>query len=209
MHGDVLGQFRVTAFQAHDYADAVAVQVGTHHVAFNAGQTADVDVFAGLGNQGQTSFFASFDQRSSVGQLVVESLFQGCGNEAFEVVLQSQEVSLGVDFDDDGNLVVVSHFDSDGTFGGDVASLLGSLDGASGAHVVDGLLDVAISGGQGLLAIHHAQAGTLAQFFNQGCSNLCHVAILLNRFSTIQPGNRAFTIRRWQKGGLAPFLRTG
>ncbi|MCY1286400.1 hypothetical protein D9M70_353690 [compost metagenome] len=209
MHGDVLGQLGVAAVQADNHTDAVAVQVGANHVAFHAGQATDVDVLAGLGDQGQTSFFASLDQRGGVGQLLVESLLQGSGDEAFEVVLQGQEVGLGVDFDDDGGLVVGSDLDGDRAFSGDVAGLLGGLDGTSGAHVVDGLLDVAIGGGQGLLAIHHAEAGTLAQFFDQGCSNLCHVAILLNRFSTIQPGNRAFTIRRWQKGGLAPFLRTG
>src|SRR5690606_16473033 len=36
-------------------------------------------------------------------------------------------------------------------------------------------------------AIHHAFASTLAQFFDQRCSNLCHFKILLDRFSTIPP----------------------
>ena len=78
-------------------------------------------------------------------------------------------------FDDHGCLVVSGDLDGDGAFGGDVAGLLGSLDGAGGAHVVDGLLDVAAGGDQGLLALHHALAGTLAQFLDQGGSNLCHV----------------------------------
>lgn len=55
MHGDVLGQFRVAAFQVDHDTDAVAVQVGADHVALDAGQAADVDVLAGLGDQGQTS----------------------------------------------------------------------------------------------------------------------------------------------------------
>ncbi|MNC45159.1 hypothetical protein D3C75_941070 [compost metagenome] len=106
-------------------------------------------------------------------------MLEAVGDEALEVVLQSQEVGLRVDFEDHGRLVVVGHLDGDGAFGGDVASLLGSLDRTSGAHVVDGFFDVATGGSQGFLAIHHALASALAQFFNQGCSNLCHVRIPL------------------------------
>ncbi|CRQ63342.1 hypothetical protein PAERUG_P54_1_London_24_VIM_2_04_13_03719 [Pseudomonas aeruginosa] len=190
MHGDVLGQFRVAAFQVDHDTDAVAVQVGADHVALDAGQAADVDVLAGLGDQGQTSFLTCFDQRSGVGQLLVEGLFQALGDEALEVVLEGQEVGLGVDFDDHGGLVVGSDLDGDRAFGGNVAGLLGSLDRTGSAHVVDGLLDVTASGGQRLLALHHAQAGTLAQFFNHGCSNFCHFEILLSGSSqkTFVPG---------------------
>jgi hypothetical protein len=38
---------------------------------------------------------------------------------------------------------------------------------------LDGLLDVAVGLHQRLLALHHAGAGALAQFFHQSCSN-CH-----------------------------------
>jgi len=85
---------------------------------------------------------------------------------------------LRVDFDDHARLVVRCDLDCDGTFGGNVTGFLGGLDGASRTHVVDCLFDVAARCRQRLLAIHHAQAGTLAQFLDQGRSNFCHVRIL-------------------------------
>src|SRR5690606_10817452 len=97
---------------------------------------------------------------------------QALVDEGLEVVLHGQEVGLGVDFDDDGGLVVVSHLDRDGAFSGNVASLLGGLDRTSGAHVVDGFLDVATGCFKGLFAIHHALAGTLLQLLDHGCSNM-------------------------------------
>ncbi|KPW92124.1 hypothetical protein ALO79_200185 [Pseudomonas syringae pv. castaneae] len=185
MHGDVFRQLGVTALEDDSHTNLVAVQVSTDHVTFNANQTTDVDVLAGLANQYQARLFLSFDQRRCVGQFVSEGLVDAGSDECLEVVLQSQEVGLGVHFQQNGGLTVV--LDGDGAFSGNVASLLGSLDGARSAHVINGFLDVAASLGQGFLAVHHAFAGTLAQFFDQRCSNLCHFKILLDRFSTIPP----------------------
>ena len=127
----------------------------------------------------------SFDQRSGVSHFLGERFFNAGSNECLEVVLQSQEVGLGVHFQQNGGFAVF--FQSDSAFSSYVACFLGSLDGAGSTHVINGFFDVAAGLGQGLFAIHHAFAGTLTQFFNQRCSNLCHFKILLDRFSTIPP----------------------
>src|SRR5690606_789146 len=98
--------------------------------------------------------------------------------------------------------------DGDRTFGGDVAGLLGGLDGTGGAHVVDGLLDVTTGGNQGLLALHHALAGALAQFLDQGCSNLCHVRILCDGFCYLAPASAGTGNPEVAKRGPSPLLAT-
>lgn len=113
MYGDVFGQFWVVVFQVDYDIDVVVVQVGVDYVVFDVGQVVDVDVFVGFGDQGQMSFFMCFDQWSGVGQFFVEGFFQVFGDEVFEVVLEGQEVGLGVDFDDYGGFVVGSDFDGD------------------------------------------------------------------------------------------------
>ncbi len=203
VHGDVPSQFSVAALQGDQNADAVAVQVGADHVALDAGQATDVDVLAALGDQGFTSGLScsAISGAASV-SFSSNGLVQAGSHEVLEVVLQGQEVGLGVDFDDGSGLGIVSHLDGDGAFGGDVASLLGSLDGAGSTHVVDGLLDVASGGYQRLLALHHAQAGTLAQFLDQGCSNFCHFEILLSGSSqkTRSPGLPGQNLQGGKKG---------
>src|SRR5690606_12984602 len=185
--------------------NAMAVQVGTDYITFGAGQATDVDVFATLGNQGFASRLHVGDQRSSIAVTRGERFFDALCDKRLEIFLQGQEVSLRVDFDDHGRLAIISNLDCDGTFGGDVASLLGSLDGTSGAHVVDGLFDIATGSGQGLLAIHHALASTLTQFFDQGCSNLCHVSNPLKRVSTRCPAGRTLN-SEVAKRGLRPLF---
>mgnify|MGYP002136673873 CR=1 FL=1 len=185
VHRDVFGQLNVAAFQNNCNTDFVAVQVATNYVTFNANQATDVDVFANRADQYQASCFLSFDQRLNSGQLVSESFFDAGSNECLEVILQSQEVGLGVHFQQNGGFAVF--FQSDSAFSSHVTCFLGSLDGAGSTHVINGFFDVAAGLGQGLFAIHHAFAGTLTQFFNQRCSNLCHFKILLDRFSTIPP----------------------
>src|SRR5690606_23891588 len=165
-------QLGVTAFQGHQYTNAVTVQVGTHHVAFYAGQATDVDVLTALGNQRFTGRFLVGNQRSSVGVTGSKAFFQTVVNEALEIILQSQEVGLGVDFNDHSRLVVIRHLDRNGAFSGNVAGFLGGFDRARGTHVVNGFFDIATSGFEGFLAIHHALAGTLTQFLDHGCSNL-------------------------------------
>ncbi|MNZ87743.1 hypothetical protein D3C78_1066130 [compost metagenome] len=185
MHGDLFGQLNIAALENNSNTDLVTVQVGADNVALYAYQATNVDVLAYFGDQSFTSRFLSGDQRSCVGQFFVEGFFYAGRNEVLEVVLQGQEVGLRVDFQQHGCLVV--SLDGDSAFSGNVAGFLGSLDGARSTHVINGFLDVAASLGQGLFAVHHAFASTLAQFFDQRCSNLCHFKILLDRFSTIPP----------------------
>ena len=177
MHGDVFGQLDVTAFQDNCNTDLVAVQVATNNITFNTNQATDVDVFANLADQYQASSFLSFDQRSDVSQLVGERFFNAGSNKSLEVVLQGQEVGLRVHFQQNSRFAVF--FQSDRAFSSYVACFLGSLDGAGSTHVINGFFDVAVSLFQGFLAIHHAFAGTLTQFFNQRCSNCCHFQIPL------------------------------
>ena len=179
MHGDVTCQLGVAAFQSYYNTDLVAVQVSINNVAFDAGQATDVYVLAYFTNQNQTISFLRSDQRSCVGQLVSESFFYAVSNEFFEVVLQSQEVGLRVNFKNNGRFAIFSNFNCDSAFSSNVACFFGSLDGARSTHVINGFFDVAASLGQGFLAIHHAFASTLTQFFNQRCSNLCHFKIPL------------------------------
>src|SRR5690606_39117126 len=143
VHGNLTSLFAVTTLEGVQYANAMAVQVGTDYISFGAGQATDVDVFATLGNQGFASRLHVGDQRSSIAVTCGERFFDALCDKRLEIFLQGQEVSLRVDFDDHGRLAILSNLDCDGTFGGDVASLLGSLDGTSGAHVVDGLFDIA------------------------------------------------------------------
>jgi hypothetical protein len=59
------------------------------------------------------------------------------------------------------------------TLGGGTAGLLGGLQGTVPAHLVDGLVDVAVGLGERLLAVHHAGVGLVAEFFDLGCGD-CH-----------------------------------
>ncbi len=172
MHGDITGQLGVAAIQNNHYTDTMAVQVGADHITFHTGQATDVDVLTTLGNQRFTGRFLVGNQRSSIGVTCGKAFLQAVVDEALEVVLQSQEVGLGVDFDDGGGFVVISNLDRNGAFSSDVASLLGRLDRTSSAHIVNGFFDIATGCFKGFLAIHHALAGTLTQFLDHGCSNL-------------------------------------
>jgi len=51
------------------------------------------------------------------------------------------------------------------TFGGDAAGLLGGSGQALLPQPLDGLVHVAVGGGQGLFTIHHTGPGHLSQFF--------------------------------------------
>src|SRR6266852_4304441 len=79
-----------------------------------------------------------------------------------------------------GNGAAVTAGDhADQAFGRDAAGLLGGGRQALGAQPVDRLFEVALDFAQRLLAIHHARAGLLAQFLDQGCSDLSHVLLRL------------------------------
>src|SRR5690606_35607247 len=59
----------------------------------------------------------------------------------------------------------------DDAFGGDAVGLLVSLCQARLAQRFDGCIDIAVVLGECLLALHHAGAGALAQFLDQGSSD--------------------------------------
>src|SRR5690606_39059576 len=106
--------------------DAMAVQVGAHQLTFNRSQTTDVDVLTTLGDQRFALGLLSSDQRSGVGHVLGKGLLNAVIDEVLEIVLQRQEIGLGVDFDDHGTLVVIGNLDRDRAFSGNVAGFLGS-----------------------------------------------------------------------------------
>src|SRR5690606_31314998 len=63
-------------------------------------------------------------------------------------------------------------------FSGDAIRLLGSLGQTLGAQPVDSCFDVAVGFNKRLLAVHHADARTLAKFLHEGGSDLGHVLLL-------------------------------
>ena len=90
------------------------------------------------------------------------------------------EVGLAVDLDERAGIALFADVSADQTFGGDAALLLRGLGKALLAQIVDGLFDVAVAGGQRLLAVHHAAAGAAAQIHNNLCGNLSHGLFLLS-----------------------------
>ena len=98
----------------------------------------------------------------------------GC---VLEQIVAGHKVGLGVELDGstDFALAVFTGGDGHEAFGGDAVSLLGGLGKALGAQPVDGGGDVTVGFLQGLLAVHHAHARTLAQFLHEGSGDLGHV----------------------------------
>ena len=82
------------------------------------------------------------------------------------------EVGLGVDLDDDAGLVAGQRGDE--ALGGDAVGLLGGLGEALLAQPVDRGLELAFGRGQRRLAVHHAGAGALTQFLDEGGGNRGH-----------------------------------
>ena len=132
-----------------------------------------------------------------------------------EVVVAGDEIGLRIDFDDDAEIGFDG--DADQALGGDAAALLGRLGQALLAQPVDhaflgfatGLFrgggrplfaqnrfrlgEIAPGFDEGLLAIHHARAGFLAQVFHQRGANRGHGSIPQNEVE-------------WS-GGTAPDVR--
>src|SRR5690606_8278818 len=83
-----------------------------------------------------------------------------------EVLILGDEVGLGVDLDDRG--AVALRREGNAALGGDAVGLLVGLGQARLAQRLGGGVDVAAGLGEGLLALHHAGAGALAQFLDHG-----------------------------------------
>ena len=87
-------------------------------------------------------------------------------NQCLEVVILSNEVSLGVDLNDTCSVALLAESSSYNTLRSDTASLLSSLSDTLLTQPVNSLVLVAFGLNQSLLAVHHASAGNLAQLFN-------------------------------------------
>src|SRR5690606_39916661 len=109
----------------------VAVHVTTYYRAFNLDDATNGDVFTDLLNQRFTlGFQIAFHQLGNVSFALLESNVQNVVGKVHEVVVTSNEVSLGVHFQNVGNGVVVRHFYRRHAFSSGTASLLGGLQAA-------------------------------------------------------------------------------
>ena len=95
----------------------------------------------------------------------------GLLDEGDELVVLGDEVGLGVDLDDDAHLALGAVISVDHALGSHAACLLGGGSQTTLTQDLDRLLEVAVSLGQSLLALHHAAVGLLAQFHNVLCRN--------------------------------------
>jgi hypothetical protein len=178
VHGQATGQLDVAADQVDQHADlAVGVDVGADVVGgVDLHHAADLDVLT----QGLHGGGAGFLDGAAVGQLGSLHGFDvggarcqgGSGDgidEGLEVVIVGDEVGFRVDFDQHGLAAVLGQAQT--AFGGHAVSLLVGLGGAGLAHGFSSGVDVAVGFGERLLAFHHAGAGALAQFLDQGSSD--------------------------------------
>ena len=175
MHAHVLGQFRLAAGQRRQHADLAAVHVGTDHAVGNVQthRAAHLDILTDFLDQGLTRLFhggAVFQaQRHDLGGVHFVGVQGGLGHlvgEAQEVVVTGHEVGFGVDFHHHRALAVFGGSHHHHAFGGGAAGFLGGFRLAGFAQIVDRALNVTLGGDQGLLALHHAETGALAELFN-------------------------------------------
>ena len=89
-----------------------------------------------------------------------------------KVIVTGDEIGLGVNLDDDADLVLDG--DPDKAFGRNPPALLGGFRQALFAQPIDRRLDVAVGLAQRILAIHHARAGFFAQILDQSGGNGRH-----------------------------------
>ena len=128
-----------------------------------------------------------------VGGLAVGDSLGDALDKVDKLLVLGDEVGLGVDFDDDAGAVDdggVSH-----TLGGYAAGLLLGGGEALLAQPLNGLVHVSISGGEGLFAVHHADAGHFTQIFNIS-GGKSHGKFLLYDLFPGTPGDDCFTPER-------------
>ena len=182
MHGHVLHRFQnarvfgLIRNGLHQHADtAAAVDVGHDRavVRFELLKAADGQLLADAADHfGQFLF----DGQARIGS-------PGFGQERFQravrrghdlvghvghVFLEDgvlrHEVGLAVDFHDDG--LIADDLGGHEAFSRDAAGLLGGCSQTLLTKEFNGLVDVAVGGSQGLLAVHHAGAGQITQFLD-------------------------------------------
>ena len=155
------------------------MDIGNGEALGEEGEAADLDVLADDEDH-LLSLLGDGELGAQV--LALQQLLEGGGlvgghgggnalDEVHELLVLAHEVGLGVDLDDHAHTIDdggVSH-----ALGGDAAGLLGGSGQALLPQELHGLVHVAVRGGQGLLAVHHAHAGHLAQGLHIGSSK-CH-----------------------------------
>ena len=176
MHCQLFNQLFVSAFSRNQNTDARTVLVRTQNVAFQGGNTANVDVFTDFCHQSNALFFELCFQHVNVSDFASNSGVQHFVSKCLETSIFSNEVSLAVNFQNDA--VVAVDFGFDHAVSSNVACFFRCFDRTGFTHVFDCQLDVAIRFSQCFFAIHHACASTLTQLFYQGCGNFSHSKIL-------------------------------
>ena len=209
LHRDILGQLDeplvlvrlgLARGQADQHADAVAVlvvlQVVVAVVAALQHQAAQLDVLADLGDRrGQFLTDRVVLVRHRL-DLVVQMLagrrlaqaalryvgvheeVRHLGDQRLEVVVSGDEVGLSVD-DQHHALAVVGLLDADQALVGRAVGFFGGLGQALLAQRFDRRVHIAAALRQRFLALHHAQAGGLAQVHYHFCCYLSHCLLLL------------------------------
>ena len=178
----------------HDADAAAHVVVGIHHAVLShkAGKAAHGNLFANGGGRLADQIVDGlagvrierlrehlFNGRRSGGSDVLGEI----AAQILEAVGVGHEVGLAVDLDGHAHAVLI-HKGIHHAFGGDAAGLLGGGGETLLAQEVDGLVHVAVALDERLLAVHHAGAGALTQFLNQGSSNISHNIFLQLRSIT-------------------------
>ena len=179
VHAVALGQAAGLNQHAHL---AAHVDVAVHQAVAGGvpGEAAHGDLLADLGHlAGDQAFHGHAlvldellgQQRFHVGGIVEHDLLGDVLAQLLELVGLGHEVGLAVDLHQGAGVALLAHVAGDQALGGNAALLLGGGGQALFAQVIDGLFDVAVHGGQGLFAIHHARAGAAAQLHNDFGAN--------------------------------------
>ncbi len=103
---------------------------------------------------------------------LVERDRQNAAHQRLKVVIAGDEIGLGIDLDDDADVVLDR--DADQPVGRYAPALLGRLGETFLAQPVDRRLDIAVRLAQRVLAIHHSRAGLLAQILDQPSGDRRH-----------------------------------
>ena len=189
--GDIVG-----SVELGDDADAAAAMDIGGDGALIPGEAADLDVLAdgldvlleqvvhglvAVGLAGQQSLHV----RGVLGDDHV-----GAGvDKSLELSVLSHEVGLGVDLDDHGHLAAVRDLGEGHALGGNTAGLLLGGSQALLPQEINSLVHVAVTLGEGLLAIHHAAAGHFPELGNV-LGGETHLATILS-FRFDFPGNHS------------------
>src|SRR5690606_30327670 len=144
-------------------------------------EPADVDLLADLAGHvgdGLAERAAALEgervQRVEVGGALAEDEVGDLVGESGEVLVARDEVGLGVDLDDHAEGLVVSRGGGDDALGGlAVGALVGDLLTLL-AEDLDGGVEVAVGFGEGLLAVHHPDAGAVAEALDVLGGNRAH-----------------------------------